>query len=139
MAGGCVTDYAIEMYHEALRHRYFKCFLAAETRLPMMYMPDCIKSTVSIMEAPQERLRQRVYNVTGCSFTPEEQAESIKKKMPEFRLDYAPDFRQNIAATWPQTIDDADARVDWGWEEDYGLEKMTEDMLDYLKKIYQGI
>lgn len=139
MPGGGTTDYAVEIYHEAIKHEYYKCFLSENTRLPMMYMPDCIKSTMMLMEAEPDKLKHRVYNVTGVSFTPKEQAESIKKKMPNFTIDYVPDFRQNIAATWPQTIDDSEARTDWNWKEDYGLNEMTEDMLAYLTTIYKGI
>merc|ERR1712087_493891 len=120
---------AVEIYHEAIKHKYYKCFLSADQRLPMMYMPDCIKSTMMLMEAENEQLRSRVYNVTGCSFTPNEQAESIQREMAGFEIDYVPDFRQDIAATWPQTIDDSEARKDWGWKEDYALDAMTRDML----------
>merc|ERR1712029_202529 len=88
--------------------------------------------TMMLMEAEEEKLKSRVYNVSGCSFTPKEQAESIRKKVPEFVIDYVPDFRQDIAATWPQTIDDSEARQDWGWKEDFGLNEMTDDMLEYL-------
>jgi len=139
MPGGGTTDYAVEIYHEAIKHQYYKCFLSAETRLPMMYMPDCIKSTIKLMEAPKDKLKSRVYNVTGVSFTPKEQADSIKKIIPEFEIDYVPDFRQNIAASWPQTIDDSEARKDWDWNHDYGLDEMTNDMISYLETIYKGI
>ena len=136
MPGGGTTDYAVEIYHEAIKQKYYKCFLSADTMLPMMYMPDCIKSTMMLMEAPNEKLNSRVYNVTGCSFSPREQAESIKKKIPQCEIEYEPDFRQNIASTWPQSIDDSEARKDWGWKEDYGLDAMTNDMLEYLTGIY---
>jgi len=137
LPGGGTTDYAVEIYHEAIKQQRYKCFLAEDTRLPMMYMPDCIKSTMMLMEADAEKLKSRVYNVTGCSFTPSEQAASICKKMPEFTIDYVPDFRQDIAATWPQTIDDSEARADWGWKEDYGLDEMTHDMMVQLRKYYE--
>lgn len=139
MPGGGTTDYAVEIYHEALQHQHYKCFLSAQTRLPMMYMPDCIKSTITIMEQANNKLKHRVYNVTGVSFTPQEQAESIKKRIPEFTIEYIPDFRQNIAATWPQTIDDSEARQDWSWNHDFGLQEMTDDMLNTLKPFYQGL
>eukprot|EP01083_Nonionella_stella_P043295 116807_1 len=138
MPGGGTTDYAVEIYHEALKHKFYKCFLAEKTRLPMMYMPDCIKSTMMLMEADNKQLKHRVYNVTGVSFTPYEQAESIKKHINDFEITYVPDFRQNIAATWPESIDDSEARNDWGWNEDYGLDEMTDDMLNYLSTIYKG-
>lgn len=137
MPGGGTTDYAVEIYHEAIKKRYYKCFLSAETKLPMMYMPDCIKSTMMLMESDQDQLNHRVYNVTGCSFTPQEQAECIKERIPDFEMQYLPDFRQDIAATWPQTIDDSEARKDWGWKEDYGLDEMTDDMLEYLGALYE--
>jgi len=139
MPGGGTTDYAVEIYHEAIKHSYYKCFLAEETRLPMMYMPDCIKATIMLMEADAAKLSHRVYNVTGVSFTPAEQAESIKKKIPDFKMEYVPDFRQDIAKTWPQTIDDSSAREEWKWQHDYGLDEMTDDMLNYLKTVYSGL
>eukprot|EP00485_Elphidium_margaritaceum_P006654 CAMPEP_0202690392 /NCGR_PEP_ID=MMETSP1385-20130828/5384_1 /ASSEMBLY_ACC=CAM_ASM_000861 /TAXON_ID=933848 /ORGANISM="Elphidium margaritaceum" /LENGTH=419 /DNA_ID=CAMNT_0049345653 /DNA_START=70 /DNA_END=1329 /DNA_ORIENTATION=- len=139
MPGGGTTDYAVEIYHEAIKCGYYKCFLGEDTKLPMMYMPDCIKSTMMLMEADKSKLHHRVYNITGVSFTPKEQAESIKKRMPEFSIEYVPDFRQQIAGSWPQTIDDSEAREHWGWQHDYGLEEMTEDMLAYLHTIYKGL
>lgn len=136
MPGGGTTDYAVEIYHEAIKRGHYKCFLAADTKLPMMYMPDCIKSTMMLMECDNDRLNHRVYNVTGCSFTPKEQAACITTRMSGFKVEYSPDFRQDIASTWPQTIDDSEARKDWGWKEDYGLEEMTDDMLQYLDELY---
>eukprot|EP00488_Nonionellina_sp_1-RS-2012_P004101 TRINITY_DN914_c0_g1_i1.p1 TRINITY_DN914_c0_g1~~TRINITY_DN914_c0_g1_i1.p1 ORF type:complete len:135 (+),score=42.57 TRINITY_DN914_c0_g1_i1:202-606(+) len=131
MPGGGTTDYAVEIYHEAIKNQYYKCFLSAETRLPMMYMPDCIKSTMMLMEAPSDALTHRVYNVTGVSFTPKEQAQSIKEVMPGFEIEYEPDSRQDIAATWPQSIDDSEART-IGNGKRFRLDQMTDDMLYLL-------
>ena len=131
--GGGTTDYAVEIFYEALRHGHYKCYVEADTALPMMYMDDCIKATVALMDAPEEALKQRVYNVTACSFTPRELAESIKKFIPQFEITYAPDFRQKIARTWPSSIDDSRARQDWGWDPDYDLDGMVKSMLERLE------
>lgn len=135
--GGGTTDYAVEIYHEALKNEKYTCFLNKDSMMPMMYMPDCIKATVSLLEAPSEILKQRTYNVTGFSFTPEELGNAIVKEIPNFELRYKPDFRQAIADTWPRTLDDSNARKDWGWQHDYDIDTMTKDMLDTLRPLYE--
>lgn len=132
--GGGTTDYAVHIYHEALKHKKYECFLSAETELPMMYMPDALRATISLMEAPAEQVKIRSsYNVAGVSFTPDEIAAEIRKHIPEFTISYAPDFRQAIADSWPQSIDDSYARNDWGWKPEFNLANMTQDMLANLK------
>merc|ERR1719499_2946204 len=136
MPGGGTTDYAVEIYHEALKKGRYECFLQENTNLPMMYMPDCINATIKIIEAPEEKLQRRVYNLTGMSFTPKMQAECIQQFIPEFECSYKPDFRQGIAETWPQSIDDRSAQEDWGWSPQYDLRAMTVDMLNVLAPRY---
>lgn len=132
--GGGTTDYAIDIYHKALQHKPFTCFLEKDTFLPMMYMPDAIRATLELMEAPAADIRIRTsYNIAAMSFSPATIAASIEKYMPDFTIDYRPDFRQAIANSWPQSIDDSCARVDWGWKEQYDLDMMTRDMLEKLK------
>jgi nucleoside-diphosphate-sugar epimerase len=132
--GGGTTDYAVHIYHEALKHQKYECFLSAETTLPMMYMEDAIRATIDLMEAPAEKVKIRsAYNVAGISFNPEEIAESIRKHIPNFSISYQPDFRQAIADSWPQSIDDTRAREDWGWLPNYDLDKMTAVMLENIK------
>jgi len=136
MPGGGTTDYAVEIYHEALKKGAYECFLDENTALPMMHMNDCIKATIDLIEAPESCLKRRTYNLTGMSFTPKEQAEVIKMFIPEFECTYKPDFRQDIANTWPQSIDDSEARQDWGWQPQYDLKAMTVDMLNALAPRY---
>jgi len=136
MPGGGTTDYAVEIYHEALLKKRYTSFLREDASLPMMYMPDCIKATIDIIEAPEEKLSRRVYNLTGFSFSPEEVANEIKKFIPEFECDFVPDFRQEIADSWPKSIDDSLARQDWGWSHEYDLTGMTVSMLNDLSKKY---
>jgi len=132
--GGGTTDYAVEIYHEALKHQKYTSFLAENTYLPMMYMDDAIRATIELMEAPAEKMKTRMsYNVSAMSFSPKEIAASIQKHIPEFTIDYNPDFRQQIADGWPQSIDDSAARADWGWKNEFDLDKMTADMLGHLK------
>ncbi len=132
--GGGTTDYAVHIYHEALKNKTYECFLSAVTELPMMYMPDALRATISLMEAPAEQVKIRSsYNVAGMSFNPEEITAEIKKHIPEFSISYKPDFRQAIADSWPQSINDAEAREHWGWKPEYDLAKMTKEMLDNLK------
>jgi nucleoside-diphosphate-sugar epimerase len=131
--GGGTTDYAVEIFHEAKEEQHYNCFLKEDTYLPMMYMPDAIRATIELMEAPADRISIRTsYNVAGMSFSPKEIAAAIKKRMPDFTIDYAPDYRQNIANSWPQSIDDTVARNDWGWKQEFDLEKMTDDMLRHI-------
>jgi nucleoside-diphosphate-sugar epimerase len=132
--GGGTTDYAIEIYHEALNEKKYTSFLSEDTYLPMMYMPDAIRATMELMHAPSENISVRTsYNISGMSFSPKEIAASIQKQMPEFQLNCLSDYRQAIANSWPQSIDDTVARKDWGWKPDYDLDKMTLDMLDNLR------
>jgi nucleoside-diphosphate-sugar epimerase len=132
--GGGTTDYAVEIFHEALEENRYDCFLEKDTYLPMMYMPDAIKATIELMEAPASKIKVRTaYNVSGMSFSPAEIAAEIKKHLPHFSILYKPDYRQTIANSWPQSIDDTVARNDWGWKEEYNLSAMTKDMLDNLK------
>ena len=135
LPGGGTTDYAVDIYYKALEDKKYTCFLSEETALPMMYMDDAIKATIGIMQAPAEQVKIRsAYNLSAVSFTPKEIAESIKKQIPEFTIDYEPDFRQAIADSWPASIDDSAARKDWGWQHDFDLEKMTAVMLENLSK-----
>ncbi|HSC38970.1 MAG TPA: NAD-dependent epimerase/dehydratase family protein [Chitinophagaceae bacterium] len=133
--GGGTTDYAIEIFHEALEEKTYESFLKEDTYLPMMYMPDAIRATIELMEAPQSKISVRTsYNLSGMSFSPKEIAAEIKKHIPEFTMSYKPDYRQAIADSWPQSIDDSVARKDWGWKEEYTLKNMTTDMLENLEK-----
>jgi nucleoside-diphosphate-sugar epimerase len=133
--GGGTTDYAVDIFHQALAHRHYTCYLHAETALPMMYMPDAIRATMELMAAPARRLSIRTaYNLSAISFTPRELAASIAQYIPDFTLICQPDSRQAIADSWPATIDDTAARVDWDWEYEYGLSGMTRDMLMHLAK-----
>ena len=128
--GGGTTDYAVEIFHEALESKYYECFLNEDTYLPMMYMPDAIRATIELMEAPSNQIAVRTsYNVSAMSFSPGEIASEIKKQIPDFTVHYKPDYRQQIAESWPQSIDDSEARSQWGWKEEYDLERMTKDML----------
>lgn len=132
--GGGTTDYAVHIYHEALKNKTYECFLSENTELPMMYMPDALNATINLMEAPAEKVKIRSsYNIAGMSFTPKQIAEEIKKHIPEFTITYKPDFRQAIADSWPASIDDSYANKDWGWKADYDLSKMTDDMLKNIK------
>jgi nucleoside-diphosphate-sugar epimerase len=131
--GGGTTDYAVEIFHEALEEKKYECFLQEDTYLPMMYMPDAIKATMDLMEAPESKISIRTsYNISGMSFSPKEIAAEIQKHIPSFTIDYKPDYRQQIADSWPQSIDDTVARNDWGWKEEYNLSKMVKDMFDNL-------
>jgi nucleoside-diphosphate-sugar epimerase len=132
--GGGTTDYAIEIFHEALEEKKYECFLREDTYLPMMYMPDAIRSTIELMESDASKISVRTsYNISGMSFSPKEIAAEIKKHIPEFSISYKPDYRQAIADSWPQSIDDTVARNDWGWKEEFALERMVKDMLDNLE------
>lgn len=132
--GGGTTDYAVEIYHAAKAGEEYECFLKPDTYLPMMYMPDAIRATLELMEADAKRISIRTsYNISGMSFSPEEISDSIKKEIPDFEIIYKPDYRQEIADSWPASIDDSVARKDWGWKEEYNLTGMTKDMLKNLK------
>jgi nucleoside-diphosphate-sugar epimerase len=132
--GGGTTDYAIEIFNEALETKRYTCFLKENTYLPMMYMPDAIRATIELMEAPAEKISVRTsYNVSAMSFSPSEIAAEIQKYIPDFSVTYQPDYRQTIAESWPQSIDDSVARSDWGWKHEYDLAKMTKDMMTNLK------
>lgn len=131
--GGGTTDYAVEIFHEAIEDRRYTCFLREDTYLPMMYMPDAIRATIELMEAPADRISIRTsYNISGMSFSPREIAACIKKHIPEFEIEYKPDYRQAIADSWPQSIDASVAASDWDWKPEFDLEKMTADMFDNL-------
>lgn len=132
--GGGTTDYAVDIFHQALESGSFTSFLNKDTYLPMMYMPDAIRATIELMEAPAEKIGIRTsYNVAAMSFSPDEIGNAIKNHLPGFKLDYAPDYRQQIADSWPQSIDDTVARTQWGWKPEYDLQKMTADMLENLR------
>ncbi len=133
--GGGTTDYAVDIYHQALDKGSYTCFLKENTALPMMYMPDAIRATLELMEANDADLKIRSsYNLAGMSFTPHQIAAEIKKHIPDFTMDYNPDFRQQIADSWPQSIDDTCAETDWGWKQEFNLPSMTKDMLMHLKE-----
>jgi nucleoside-diphosphate-sugar epimerase len=133
--GGGTTDYAVDIYHKAITEGKFTSFLAENSALPMMYMDDAIKATIGIMQAPAEQIKIRSsYNLSAMSFTPKEIAEEIKKHFPDFTIDYAPDFRQKIADSWPASIDDSRAREDWGWKNDFNMDNMTIEMISKLKE-----
>ncbi len=131
--GGGTTDYAVEIFHEAIDENKYTCFLKEDTYLPMMYMPDAIRATIELMEAPAENISIRTsYNISGMSFSPKEIAAEIKKHLPDFAIYYEPDYRLQIAESWPQSIDDAVAARDWGWKPRYDLSAMTTDMIANL-------
>ncbi len=132
--GGGTTDYAVDIYHKTIKDNKYECFLSENTALPMMYMDDAVRATISIMEAPSEAIKIRSsYNLGGISFTPKMISEEIKNHFPEFKISYSPDFRQAIADSWPSSINDTDAQEHWGWKHDYDLEKMTTEMFKNLK------
>ncbi|WP_033959734.1 NAD-dependent epimerase/dehydratase family protein [Psychroserpens jangbogonensis] len=139
MPGGGTTDYAVEIYHKAITDKSYECFLSEETELPMMFMDDAINATVNIMQAPSEAIKIRsAYNLAAISFTPKELAAAIKRFIPEFEINYNPDFRQKIADSWPKSIDDTSARTDWNWKHHYDLKAMTLEMLKQLKSKYDS-
>ena len=131
--GGGTTDYAVDIFYKAKLGEKFTCFLKEDTILPMMYMEDAIRATIELMETKEENVKIRSsYNLSGCSFSPKQISDAIKKLHPEFSIDYAPDFRQAIADTWPNSINDASAQKDWGWKVKYDLNEMVEKMLSNL-------
>jgi nucleoside-diphosphate-sugar epimerase len=132
--GGGTTDYAVDIYFKALREGAYECFLSKKTRLPMMYMNDAVSATIQLMQAKPADVKLRTgYNLAAIDFTPEEMASEIKKYIPDFKISYKPDFRQEIADSWPSSIDDSDARQDWNWEHKFDLSAMTTDMLENIK------
>mgnify|MGYP002621124997 FL=1 len=133
LPGGGTTDYAVDIFYHALKNGTYTSFLSENTALPMMFMEDAIRATLELMEAPSENVKVRTaYNLGGISFTPSELAKSIQKFMPEFSITYAPDFRQKIADSWPDSIDDSVAQEHWGWKPKYDLDLMTKTMLDHV-------
>ncbi len=137
--GGGTTDYAVEIYHYAVKSEGYNCFLSENTVLPMIYMDDAIRATLELMEAPSDEIKVRTsYNLAGMSFSPAEIASSIQALKPGFQVNYVPDFRQQIAESWPESIDDSAARSDWNWKPAFDLKEMTKDMLFHLKDKYQA-
>lgn len=131
--GGGTTDYAVDIFYKAKKEKSYECFLREDTYLPMMYMPDAIRATIELMEAPANKISVRTsYNLSGMSFSPKEVTAEIQKHVPGFTVSYKPDYRQPIADSWPQSIDDSVARKDWGWKEEFNLEQMTKDMMENL-------
>lgn len=133
--GGGTTDYAVHIFHAAIKSGKYDCFLSEEAALPMMYMPDAIKATLEIMDAPTENIKIRTsYNISGMSFTPDVLADAIRAHIPNFEISYHPDYRDGIAKSWPSSIDDSFAREQWGWKPDYDLEKLVNEMLSHLRE-----
>jgi nucleoside-diphosphate-sugar epimerase len=131
LPGGGTTDYAVDIFYQAKLGKTYSCFLSENTALPMMFMEDAIRATLELMNAPKEKLTVRSsYNLSGCSFTPSELTSEIKKHIPEFNIEYAPDFRQAIADSWPKSIDDSQARLDWDWKEKYSIDHLVKTMLE---------
>jgi nucleoside-diphosphate-sugar epimerase len=135
LPGGGTTDYVVEIFYEALRHTHYTCFLAGDTRLDMMYMPDAIEAAIGVMEVDATRLEHRnAFNVTAMNFTPEELAAEIRTHIPEFMISYEVDpVRQAIADSWPNSVDDSAARNEWGWAPTFDVAAMTRDMLEHLR------
>jgi nucleoside-diphosphate-sugar epimerase len=139
LPGGGTTDYAVWIYYKAIEEGKYECFVRKDTALPMMYMPDCLKATIDLMEAPFKKLKHHGdFNVGSMSFTAGELAENIRKHVPGFKATYKPDDRQKIADSWPSSVDDTAARKEWGWNPDYDLDAMTQDMLKKLKKRHKA-
>jgi nucleoside-diphosphate-sugar epimerase len=134
--GGGTTDYAVEIYHDAMKKKSYTSFLREDTYLPMMYMPDAIRATIELMEADASKVQVRSsYNISSMSFSPKQVAAAIETEIPGFAIDYKPDSRQQIADSWPRSIDDSEAQKDWGWKPEYDLQRMTKDMLENLALI----
>ena len=133
--GGGTTDYAVDIFFKALEENSYQCFLSENTRLPMMYMDDAVNATIELMQTDAKNIKNRTgYNLAAMSFTPKEIALEIKKHIPDFKITYQPDFRQQIADTWPESIDDSEARLDWNWQHKFDLSSMTKDIIDNLRK-----
>jgi threonine 3-dehydrogenase len=140
LPGGGTTDYAVDIFHSEAKNELFTCFLSEDTALPMIYMDDCIKATIDIMNAPKESITCRTsYNVSGMSFSPIQIAKEIQKRNPEFKIEYKPDFRQAIASSWPQSIDDTLARNDWQWSPTYNLSQLVDVMMENVRKQYNEV
>ena len=136
MPGGGTTDYAVDMFHKAILKENYFCYLSEDTSLPMIYIDDALKATLNLMEAPSDNIKIRSsYNISGLSFTPGELIQAIKTHFPGFSCGFLPDFRQSIADSWPDSIDDSEARKDWGWKPVYDLEKMTTAMFSGLSSL----
>ena len=134
LPGGGTTDYAVDIFHKAIRNENYECFLSNSTTLPMIYMEDVIRATIDIMDAPKEAITIRTsYNLAGFSFDPAQLTKAIQKIYPDFHVTYNPDFRQKIADSWPMSIDDSDARKDWNWKPKHSIDSMTRDMIQNLK------
>jgi nucleoside-diphosphate-sugar epimerase len=137
-AGGGTTDYAVNIFHESILKGKYECFLEEDTTLPMMYMPDAIRATIELMESPAEKIKIRSsYNLAGISFSPKQITEEVTKHLPNFEMTYNADSRQEIANSWPSSIDDSYAKKDWDWKLKYNLEKMSSDMIQNLKRQYK--
>lgn len=135
--GGGTTDYAVDIFHKALQEKKYTCFLNEDTALPMMYMPDAIRATIEIMEAPPEDVPlSSGYNISAMSFTPSQLTLAIQKHIPDFTIEYKADYRQEIADGWPKSVDDSEAQKDWGWKAAFDLDKMTADMIHHLSPTY---
>lgn len=138
LPGGGTTDYAVDIFHAEAKNETFHCFLSEHTKLPMIYMEDCIRATIELMQAPKENISCRTsYNIAGMSFSPIEIALEIQKINPNFSIQYQPDFRQAIAASWPQSIDDSLARKDWNWKPKYNLSQLVQTMIENVRKQYE--
>lgn len=135
MPGGGTTDYAVEIFYEAIKHKRYTCYLREDTTLPMMYMPDAINALLKLSDVEISKLKHHCdFNLAAMSFSPKELVSEIKKYIPEFHCEYKPDFRQKIADSWPRSIDDSAAREEWGWKPEYDLERMTKDMIEKISK-----
>jgi threonine 3-dehydrogenase len=139
LPGGGTTDYAVDIFHAEAKNEIYNCFLSEKTTLPMIYMDDCIKATIDIMSAPIEKISCRTsYNIAGMSFSPEEITYEIQKRNPGFKVNYSPDFRQKIAESWPQSIDDSLARADWGWKPNYNIAQLVDVMMENVRSQYNS-
>ncbi len=139
LPGGGTTDYAVDIFHKLIQNDVFHCFLEAHTKLPMIFIDDAVRATIELMEAPTESIKNRSsYNISGASFSPNEIVQEILKKYPNFKVVYQPDFRQGIARQWPRSIDDKEARKDWGWKPYYNLEAMTTIMIEKIATLYKN-
>ena len=140
LPGGGTTDYAVDIYHKAVNGEDFVCFLEEHTVLPMIFMDDAIRATIELMDTPIENIKTRTsYNLASMSFSPDEIAAAIQEVIPNFKISYEPDFRQEIAASWPKSIDDSEARIDWHWKPKYNLESMSKVMLEKLNEQYNTV